>query len=69
MSEQIKTAFVSFGRGMVTFVRPWRPTWHQPKKTDSPRGIGIYFGRVGSRLNRAAARYAEAHPEIPADAH
>ena len=67
MSE-IKIAIVSFGRGMAAFVRPWRTVRQQPPQREPPRGLGIYFARVGSRLNRAAERYAETHPEIRAHA-
>ena len=64
MSERIKIAFVSFGRGMATFIRPWRYD-RRPSETHMPsRGIGVYFGRVGKRLDAASERYAEMHPEL-----
>lgn len=67
MSEQIKIAFVSFGRGMASFIRPWRPVVvNNQERSDRSRGVGVYFARVGERLGKATARYAEAHPEIPA---
>lgn len=68
MSEQIKMAVMSFGRGMATFVRPWRTRPATTPKSEPPRGLGVYFARVGSRLSHAVNRYAEMHPEIPCHA-
>ena len=68
MSEQIKIAIVSFGRGMATFIRPWRSINSVPSKPQEKRGIGTYFARVGYRLSKATERYAEIHPEIPNNA-
>ncbi len=68
MSDQIKIAIVSFGRGMATFIRPWRFVNSVPSKPQEKRGIGTYFARVGYRLRKATDRYAEMHPEIPVNA-
>ncbi|MGN0832607.1 MAG: hypothetical protein ACI4RD_03015 [Kiritimatiellia bacterium] len=64
MSEQIKIAVISFGRGMANFVRPWRFAGSAPAKAPAPRGIARHFAAVGVRLSNAADRYAKRHPEI-----
>lgn len=68
MSEQIKIAFTSFGRGVATFVRPWRTARRQPPKRDPPRGIGRHFAAVGLHLWRAVDQFESEHPEIAAHA-
>ena len=67
MSEQVKIAIVSFGRGMAMFVRPWRfSSFEATREQPAPRGIGRHFGAVGRYLSHAVEQYAEQHPEIAA---
>lgn len=68
MSEQIKIAFASFGRGMASFVRPWRFVDCNQPEQPRQRGIGRHFAAVGWRLSRAVDKYAESHPEIAVNA-
>lgn len=62
MAEQIKIVLTSFGRGFISFIRPWNQPYEPPKTTP---GIGKYFARVGQYMWRAEQKFAEEHPEIP----
>lgn len=62
MAEQIKIALASFGRGMVSFVRPFDAPIEITPQEDT--GIGKYFARVGVHLANAQQRFAEEHPEV-----
>ena len=66
MAEAIRVVLTSFGRGMISFVRPWNQPYEPPAR--DPRGIGRYFDNVGFRISKAAERFAQEHPEIPVNA-
>lgn len=60
MAERIKIAVTAFGRGVVSFIRPWNHPYEPPKWEP---GIGKYFARVGGYISNAEHKFAELHPE------
>ena len=61
MAEKIRIVIKSFGRGFISFVRPWNQPYEPPQWEP---GIGKYFARVGGYLSNAEKKFAEDHPEV-----
>ena len=69
MSERVKIAVLSFGRGIATFVSPWRRIEQPASAREPQRGIGRHFAAVGQHLWRAVDRFESEHPEVVANAY
>ncbi len=69
MGERVKIAVLSFGRGIATFVSPWRRTVQPAPAREPQRGIGRHFAAVGQHLWRAVDQFECEHPEVVANAY
>lgn len=61
MTAKFHIIVTSFGRGVISFVRPWNSPYEPPKREP---GLGKYFARVGGYLANAERRFAQEHPEV-----